>query len=177
MCVPIAVSGFLSPNVASRINAMTDHDAPNSARLGEYVVARRVQLGYKKRPAFSDASGISTRILGDIETGRRGNFDPTTIAALENTLGWATGSVNRIAHGGEPTVVTNTRDDTANSDSAPAGDQATDGDEALRRVMRSNLTDDQKRRITRMLIAEKEDAERQRVALAEQLIRFARGED
>jgi hypothetical protein len=176
--VPIAVSGFSSPNVASTINAMTDHDAPDWARLGEYVVARRVRLGYKKRPAFSDASGISTRILGDIETGRRGNFDPTTIAALENTLGWATGSASRIAHGGEPTVVANTRDDVASSDSAtPAGDQNTDGDEALRRVMRSNLTDDQKRRITRMLIAEKEDAERQRVARAEQLIRFARGED
>jgi hypothetical protein len=155
---------------------MTDHDAPDWARLGEYVVARRVQLGYKKRPAFSDASGISTRILGDIETGRRGNFDPTTIAALENTLGWATGSANRIAHGGEPTVIANVRDDTT-TDNATAGDQAADTDEALRRVMRSNLTDDQKRRITRMLIAEKEDAERQRVARAEQLIRFARGED
>jgi hypothetical protein len=173
-----AVSDFLSPVVAYRIDAMSDHSSPDWARLGEYVVARRVKLGYKKRPAFSDATGISTRILGDIETGRRGNFDRTTIAALEGTLGWATGSATRIAYGGEPTIVADIR---AESDEAPAAvppdDLATDRDEALRRVMLSDLPDDQKRRIAKLLIDEKRDAERRRLARADELIRLLRGQD
>jgi ribosome recycling factor len=156
---------------------MTDDDARNWVRLGEYVVARRVHLGYKKRPAFSAASGISTRILGDIETGRRANFDRTTVAALENTLGWATGSVASILRGGGPTIVVNISDDVRISDSAtavvtPASEVEAEGDAALIKVMRSNLSDDQKKRLIRMLLADKEDAERQRVARADELIRL-----
>jgi transcriptional regulator with XRE-family HTH domain len=71
-------------------------------RLGTYVVARRVELGHKQRAEFAAALQVSVRLLSDIENGRRSNYDPVTIAALENVLGWETGSAQRIADGGEP---------------------------------------------------------------------------
>lgn len=150
-------------------------------RLARYIVARRVALGYKRRPPFADALGISLRTLGDIETGRRERYDPATVAALENTLGWTTGSVQRIIAGGEPTLDAHAQGDASVPDGMPAvatfQDQPAEHDEALRRVMLSDLPDEQKRRIARILIDQRRDAERQRVANADQLIRFARGED
>lgn len=73
-------------------------------RLGEYVVRRRVERGFRTRGDLADAVQVSARLLGDIEKGRRGNFDPATIAALESALDWETGSVRRIVEGGEPQV-------------------------------------------------------------------------
>lgn len=82
-------------------------DVPMSdwERLGRYVIARRVELGFRQRPEFSAAVGITSRVISDIENGRRSNFDPVTIAALEKALGWETGSVHRVAAGGEPLLV------------------------------------------------------------------------
>jgi hypothetical protein len=71
-------------------------------RLGRYVIARRVKLGYRSREPFAAALKISTRVLGDIETGRRSNYDPTTLASLEDVLGWETGSIDRVLRGGDP---------------------------------------------------------------------------
>jgi hypothetical protein len=135
-------------------------------RLGDLVVARRVQLGYRKRPPFAQASGISTRILGDIETGRRTNFGPSTIAALEHTLQWATGSVAAVLAGGDPTVF----------DTHPQPPPGGEPDEAVARVMRSDLPDEQKRHLVRLLNAEREAAERWRIEHAEELIRLLRGQ-
>jgi hypothetical protein len=57
--------------------------------------------------------------------------------------------------------------------SAPATDKARDEtDEALIKVMRSDLSEDQKQKLIRLLTAEKENAERQRVEHAEELIRL-----
>lgn len=71
-------------------------------RLAQYVIARRVALGYRTRLELAAATNISIRILGDIETARRNRFAATTIARLENTLGWAPGSADRIVAGNEP---------------------------------------------------------------------------
>jgi len=143
-------------------------------RLGQYVVARRVQLGYKTRQPFADALGISRRTLGDIETGRRDKYELNTIAALENTLKWATGSIDDILAGGEPTPIPDIP--TTNGDNATP--VVAERDEALRRVMlAADLTDDQKRLIVKMLIEQKRDAERRHVENAEQMIRLARGEN
>lgn len=73
-------------------------------RVGKYVVARRVELGYKQRGDFAAALGVSARVVSDLENGRRGNFDSVTIASLENVLGWETGSFARVAAGGEPAM-------------------------------------------------------------------------
>lgn len=71
-------------------------------RLGEFVVAARVARGMPTRHDLAEAGGFSTRFLGDIERGRRDNYDPVYIALLEKALGWATGSVKAILAGGEP---------------------------------------------------------------------------
>ena len=142
---------------------MTDHDTPDWVRLGTYVVSRRIDLGYKKRPALTEVSGISTRILGDIETGRRGNFDRTTIAALEKALGWEPGSALRIAAGGEPVL----RD---------ARRPHEESDEVVRRVAAADIPADRKREIIQLLIEEKERAEQRRAEHADELLRLVRGD-
>lgn len=95
--VKIAVSGV---QVSERF--LDDGRMSDWQRLGKYVVARREELGYKQRGDIASAVGVSTRVMSDIENGRRGNFDPVTVAALERVLGWETGSAHRIAAGGEP---------------------------------------------------------------------------
>jgi transcriptional regulator with XRE-family HTH domain len=95
--VKIAASGF---QVSDRF--LDDGRMSDWQRLGRYVLARREELGYKQRGDIASAVGVSTRVMSDIENGRRGNFDPVTVAALERTLGWETGSAARIAAGGEP---------------------------------------------------------------------------
>ncbi len=162
----VAGSRSLSPRVACKIGGMTDQPTPEWTRLAEHVVARRVQLGYRKRPAFTDASGISTRILGDIETARRNSYDPTTIAKLEQALKWATGSVNSILAGAEPTAL-----DTA----LPTG-MASQPTTALEKVMRAdNLTDEQKKKIVTLLIGEREAFDRRIAEQADELIRMFGG--
>jgi hypothetical protein len=129
-------------------------------------------------PPSPDAAQINVRVLSDIENGRRDNFDKVTIAKLEDALGWETGSVIRIAEGGEPWL----REQAPSpgvSDSLGellAGNKPS-RDEALIRVMRSDLPDSQKRKIVLMLIAEREAAERRRTEHADELIRLLRGEE
>jgi hypothetical protein len=69
-------------------------------RLADYVVARRVELGMRDRRAFAQATGVTERTLGKLENGQR--VSPSTLAMVENRLGWAPGSCRRILAGGEP---------------------------------------------------------------------------
>jgi transcriptional regulator with XRE-family HTH domain len=72
------------------------------ARLAKLVVSARVARGMNNREQLAKEGGFSTRFLGDIETGRRSNYDPAYLARLEQALGWETGSVDVILAGGEP---------------------------------------------------------------------------
>jgi hypothetical protein len=69
-------------------------------RLADYVVARRVELGMRDRRALAEATGVTERTLGKLENGQR--VSPSTLAMVENRLGWAPGSHRRILAGGEP---------------------------------------------------------------------------
>jgi transcriptional regulator with XRE-family HTH domain len=71
-------------------------------RLADYVVARRVELGMRDRRAFAQATGVTERTLGKLENGQQ--VSPSTLAMVENRLGWAPGSYRRILAGGEPIV-------------------------------------------------------------------------
>ena len=71
-------------------------------RLADYVVARRVELGMRDRRAFAEATGVTERTLGKLENGQR--ISPSTLAMVENRLGWAPGSGRRILAGGEPNL-------------------------------------------------------------------------
>jgi hypothetical protein len=74
----------------------------NGRRLADYVVARRVELGMRDRRAFAEATGVTERTLGKLENGQR--VSPSTLAIVENRLGWAPGSCRRILAGGQPSV-------------------------------------------------------------------------
>ena len=71
-------------------------------RLADYVVARRVELGMRDRRAFAEATGVTERTLGKLETGQ--HVSASTLGMVENKLGWAPGSCRRILAGGEPKV-------------------------------------------------------------------------
>ncbi|HLL69083.1 MAG TPA: hypothetical protein VK453_25710 [Micromonosporaceae bacterium] len=55
------------------------------------MIDRRVELGYHSREAFIRKSGIGARTVGDIETARRGSYNPATLARLERALEWPSG--------------------------------------------------------------------------------------
>jgi len=71
-------------------------------RLADYVVARRVELGMRERRALAAATGVTDRTLGKLENGQR--VSPSTLAVIENELGWSPGSCRRILAGGEPSL-------------------------------------------------------------------------
>ena len=71
------------------------------ARVGRYVMNRRVALGYKHRIDLANDLPITDRTLADIENGVR-LASPGTYAVLENKLGWRPGSIEAIRSGHEP---------------------------------------------------------------------------
>lgn len=71
-------------------------------RVGEQIVRARSRLGYANRTQFSRASGVSKRVLDDLETGRRDNYRASTIERVEAALGWAPGSIIRTSEGRRP---------------------------------------------------------------------------
>src|SRR6516225_5906250 len=70
-------------------------------RLGQYVMRRRVALGFRNRTDLADSLKFTVRTLSDIENGVR-KASPGTYAMLENKLAWAPGSIDTILAGGEP---------------------------------------------------------------------------
>lgn len=74
-------------------------------RLGRYIRARRLQLGYSSRSAFADACRLSPRTIGDVELGLATRHpSANTIAKLELTLGWRVGGCAIVAGGNEPVL-------------------------------------------------------------------------
>ncbi|MBV9319274.1 MAG: helix-turn-helix transcriptional regulator [Mycobacterium sp.] len=74
---------------------------PVLARVGRYVVNRRVALGYKYRIDLAKELPITDRTLADIENGVR-EASLGTYAVLENKLGWVPGSIEAVRAGREP---------------------------------------------------------------------------
>jgi hypothetical protein len=77
------------------------------ARLAAFVVSRRVELGLKDRRAMARASeaigsSITDRTLGTLERG--GSVSASTLAAVDNVLGWEPGSAKSILDGGQPAL-------------------------------------------------------------------------
>jgi hypothetical protein len=44
---------------------------------------------------------VSSRVLDDLEHGKRINYQVATLAAVEATLGWAPGTIGQIVRGGK----------------------------------------------------------------------------
>lgn len=70
-------------------------------RLGKAIQAERSPR-WPRRPDFAHACGVSTRLITQLERHERTNFSEPTIAAVEATLGWASGSADRVRRGLSP---------------------------------------------------------------------------
>lgn len=71
--------------------------------LAGQVIERRRELGMPTRGHFARATGLSYRLLGDLERGTRG-VSEGTLALVEQALGWVPGSARDVLHGGPPLV-------------------------------------------------------------------------
>ena len=81
---------------------MASHPGPAWTRLGELLMRRRVELDprYRNRRIFTAERAVEYRIVNDIELGRRQNYEPGTIAALEAAYAVTAGSIGRALEGG-----------------------------------------------------------------------------
>jgi transcriptional regulator with XRE-family HTH domain len=70
-------------------------------RVGQRIHAERARR-WSTREAFADATGLSVRVLLDLENARRERYRPSTLSAVEAALGWSAGSIERAAAGGRP---------------------------------------------------------------------------
>lgn len=76
-------------------------------RLGNLLVARRTQLGYRKRVDWFEHLGIADqsgprRTIEDVERGRRDNYDDATLYQIELWYRWRTESVATVLRDGAP---------------------------------------------------------------------------
>lgn len=69
------------------------------ARAAQLIVAARSRR-FRTQQEFADEAGVSKRLIGDLETGRRSNYTDAKLAAIESVLGWEPGSIRSLAHGG-----------------------------------------------------------------------------
>lgn len=75
-------------------------------RLGELLVARRVELGFHNRTKFAEAKGLKgTRIIAAIENVERQNFERATLAQIELAYEWEPGSIRRVLAGEDPAPI------------------------------------------------------------------------
>lgn len=70
-------------------------------KVGGYVRAERKRRR-QTQPEFAADVGISPRLLTDLETAARDNYDDGTIAVVEDLLGWEPGSLARVVAGAAP---------------------------------------------------------------------------
>jgi hypothetical protein len=154
--------------------------ADNRHKLAKQVRDRRLQLGMSVRSA-ADGARVARGTWTSLEEGIRRTAD-NNYAGIEAVLQWEPGSIAAILAGGDPQVHTriDLRDDVVATDTAGflaaearSNTEAPRQDEALIKVMRSDrLTEDQKRDLAKLLIAEREAADRQRAERADEMIRI-----
>jgi len=73
------------------------------AALAREIKRRRVILGFQRQKAFAEQLPFGARLLGELENGRRGTYEDTTLSALETALYWAPGSIAKVLAGDAPT--------------------------------------------------------------------------
>jgi transcriptional regulator with XRE-family HTH domain len=75
-------------------------------RLGRWIATERVRKGFATAGELAEASGLSDRTVEILEAGSHtGQPRDTTLAKIEQALGWEPGSADRILAGGQPTDV------------------------------------------------------------------------
>lgn len=62
------------------------------------IIRRRLDRGLKTKIMLSDKTGLSTRVLGDIEAGKR-RAGTVTYIQIEKALAWPTGTISDYLNG------------------------------------------------------------------------------
>lgn len=146
-----------------------ESDTGDRQRLALAVKDRRQQLGLSVRAA-ADNGDVARGTWTALEDGTRRTSD-NNYAGIERALHWAPGSIAVILSGGTAVIAEPPAEAQVNPRSGTlVGGSAPERDEALIRVMRSDLDDDVKARLMEMLVNEKRDAERLRLERSQQLI-------
>ncbi len=73
-------------------------------KVGRHVRARRNELRLTTRQ-LADRAKVSARLLGDLENGRRDNYDDQTLLRVEHALRWVRGSIANTLGGAEPVPI------------------------------------------------------------------------
>lgn len=89
----------LSPSLA--VNFMSSEDSDWN-RVAQLVTSRRLELGYRRQEDLARAMDVSLRVLNNIENARRSRYSRGTLALLEQTLDWRSGSIEAVLDGGDP---------------------------------------------------------------------------
>lgn len=136
-------------------------------RLARLVAERRKSISLSVSGAARQAH-IDRGTWTGVEKGTR-ETEEYNYASVERVLGWEPGSIDTVLAGGDPTVQQVVPD-------APPPNQERLGplpdDDAIAAVMRSSrIPEEQKRRIVRILIEDRDREQQRRLALAEDLIR------
>ena len=71
--------------------------------VGRYMRRARA-LRRQTQAEFAREVGLSVRTVGALEAGEHRSYDETTVVRVESALGWAPGSLDRVANGGRPIV-------------------------------------------------------------------------
>lgn len=65
------------------------------------VASRRIELGMRTAKQMAEKSGLSTRLISDIENGRKDNYALASLAAVDDALDWASGTSEHLLRTGE----------------------------------------------------------------------------
>jgi hypothetical protein len=81
-------------------------DVDRWAALGGLLQQRRVELDrrYRNRKVFAEERKINYRLVQDMETGARKNYELSTLTDADIAYGWAPGSIRAILAGAAPPV-------------------------------------------------------------------------
>lgn len=108
-------------------------------RLGQLVVARRIQLGMRTSVALAEAAGLTPRVISDLESGRRSNFSASTKAQIEAALKWHTGSIDDALGGRHPRPIREGRQVELFPQEDPDGDDWPSEESRIRKINEERL--------------------------------------
>lgn len=77
---------------------MPDTSIDKLRTVGALVIQRRLARGFKTKIQFSDATGLSTRVLTDLEAGKR-RLGSVSYVQIETALGWPAGEIDSYLDG------------------------------------------------------------------------------
>lgn len=97
--------------------------------LADLVRQRRQDVGLSTATALAARMKVSSRIIGEIENGRRNSYRNVTLWSLDDALFWERGSAQAILNGGEPRPLP-IDTSAANAEAAPASSDEGEGFEA-----------------------------------------------